>query len=150
MANSDLKRSPGTAVAVALNGKAVASVTSAATLAIACGAGAGAVSGGNIEWGSLIADVSLALTTNTATVTTVWQGSDDGVTYKTIYPQNGSAYAAVAAAGTGAPVTTAYAQTYEGNPSYAYMRLACVIGVTGSASVADIATIAYRYRIRRD
>jgi len=150
MANSDLKRSPFGGIAVALNGKAAGSITSAAPLAIACGAGAGAVSGGNIEWGSLIADVSVALNTSTATVTTVWQGSDDGVTYKTIYMQAGAAYLSVAAAGTGATVTTAYAQTYEGNPSYAYMRLACIVGVAGSASAADIVTISYRYRIRRD
>lgn len=124
---------------VALNGKTAGSVTNALVLNV------GGIN--NVEWESLSANVSAALTTNTITVTTRWAVSQDGVTFVPIYPQNGAAAVSVAPAGTGSLVTTAYAQPLQANIAYPYVALQVIPGVvTGAAG--DNVTVSYNWKKR--
>lgn len=115
---------------------------------------AGAVLGGGnvnlalVEFDSLCATVQIGLTTSTITATTVWQHSDDGTNWVTVLPQNGAAYVAFAAAGTGSLVYTQRAQFFQGNPCKKYLRLAVQVGVaTGAAG--DNVIVSYSWRQRQ-
>ncbi len=94
--------------------------------------------------GSLYMRVSAAITTSSLVVKTLWQGSDDGTTWDTIYQSNGAAYVAVAATGSGSLVTTAYRQWFDFGDaaSCQYIRAAVLsTGATGGAG--DNITITY-------
>lgn len=136
--NSLLVKANGTLI-VALNGKAAASVTNGPVLAV------GGVN--NVEWESLCANVSAAVTTSTITVTTRWAGSNDGVTFNPIMPQNGAAYVGVPAAGTGSLITTPYIQPLPINVPYPYVTLQTVVGVA-SGGAGDNVTISYSWKKR--
>lgn len=137
--NSTLAKAAFSSV-VALNTKIVGSVTGALALPVNGSLG--------IEWDSLVANVSAGITTNTITVQTRWEVSQDGVTFIPLFGMNGAANVGIAPAGTGGLITTAYAQAASGiNPSHQFVRLACVVGVvTGGAG--DNITISYNYRRR--
>jgi hypothetical protein len=95
---------------------------------------------------SLVMNVTAGITTSTLVVTTVWQVSENGSTWVTLYPMNGAAYVNVAAAGNGSLVTTNYVQGCLGwNPSKQYLRAAVISTVT-TGGAGDNVTISYGWR----
>ena len=88
-----------------------------------------------------------ALTTATITVTTRWAGSNDGITYNPIFPQNGAAYVSVPAAGSGSLVTTPYIQPLPLNVPYPYVTLQTAVGVVTGAAGDNVA-ISYNWKKR--
>lgn len=129
--------------ALALNTVVAGTVTSAAGLVINPGDPRFP-----IEFDSLVMNVTAALTTNTIVVTTIWQVSDDGTNWRTLYPMNNAAYVAVAPAGNGGLVTTNYVQSCNGwNPAKQYIR-AAVINTVVTGGAGDNVTISYNWRKR--
>ena len=101
-----------------------------------------------IEFDSLVMNVTAAITTSTIVVTTIWQVSDDGTNWRTLFPLNNASYVAVAAAGSGSLVTTNYVQTCNGyNPGKQYIR-AAVINTVVTGAAGDNVTISYNWRRR--
>lgn len=136
--NSNLVKNASSTV-VALNGVTTGTITAGPVLNVS-----GAIA---VEWESLCANVSAAITTSSLVIKTLWQGSNDNSTWNTIYGLNGAAPVAVAATGTGSLVTTGYIQHCSINPSYPYMRLAVLSsGATGAAG--DNVTISYNFKKR--
>jgi tetrahydromethanopterin S-methyltransferase subunit E len=130
----------GQSTIVALTGVLAGVTTGGPTLALAAAAP---------EPNSIVANVSVGSTTSTITIATKWQVSNDGSTWLDLKGMNAPALVAVAAAGTGSIVTTAYAQALQMNPGYPYVRLAVLSGVaTGAAG--DTVTISYNYIKRGD
>lgn len=120
---------------LALSGVTANTVTSAAALVFSPGENT------KMAMESLVMNVGAGITTSTLVVTTVWQVSDNGSTWVTLYPMNGAAYVNVAAAGTGSLVTTNYVQSCLGfNPSKRYMRPAVISTVT-TGGAGDNVTI---------
>lgn len=137
--NSQLKKA-SQSTTVALSGVTAGSVAGGPVLALAAN---------DAECDSLVANVSVGLTTSTATVTTKWQVSNDNSTWLDLKGLNSPAAVTVAAAGTGSLVTTAYAHACPINVSYPYVRLAVQMGVaTGAAG--DNVVISYNYRKRQE
>lgn len=102
----------------------------------------------NPEEGSVIANVSAAVTTSSLVVKTLWEVSNDNVTWVSLFGINGAALVGVPATGTGTIVTTAYAQALPVNPSHPYIRLSVIsTGATGGAG--DNVTIGYNWRKRQ-
>jgi hypothetical protein len=125
---------------VALSGVVAGTVTSAAGLVLAPNQSQ------NIAADSLVMNVSAAITTSTIVVATVWQVSDDGTNWRTIYALNGAAYVNVAPAGTSSLVTTAYCQPLAGfNFSKQYVR-AAVLNTVATGGAGDNVTISYGWR----
>ena len=139
MSFNSLLAKANSSTVVALNGKAAGSFTNGPILAM------GGVN--NVEWESLCANVSAALTTATITVTTRWAGSNDGITYNPIFPQNGAAYVSVPAAGSGSLVTTPYIQPLPLNVPYPYVTLQTAVGVVAGAAGDNVA-ISYNWKKR--
>ncbi len=97
--------------------------------------------------GTIVADVSAAVKTSTLTVATKIMVSVDGTTFVPLYTEVGTlCSAAVAAAGTGSLVTTAYKQRIPIGPSYKYVRLDVVVGVT-TGGASDNVTIGYSFHL---
>lgn len=139
--NSTLQKTVNSTV-VALNGVTTGTTTSAAGLVINIDQSR------NVEFDSLVMNVTAAITTTSLVVQTLWQVSDDGTTWRTLYPMNGAAYVQVAATGTGSLVTTNYCVAANGwNPSKQFIRAAVLsTGATGAAG--DNVTISYGFRKR--
>ena len=124
---------------VALSTKVTGSVTAGPTFAV------GGVN--QAEWESLVANVSAAITTTALVATTSWQVSNDAVTWLPLFGMNSPANVAVAPAGTGGAIVTAYAQACPLNVPYPYARMVVTnTGATGGA--ADIVTISYNFKKR--
>lgn len=128
---------------IALNTKVAGTITSTAGLVLSM-----ANTFMNVEWDSLAAIVETDLTTSTITLKSMWQVSNDGTNWIQFFGNDCTALSAVAAAGTGALVTTQYVHAWPGvNPSFPYVRLAVQNGVvTGGAG--DNVTVAYNWRMR--
>lgn len=128
---------------IALNTKVAGSVTSSAGLVIPC-----AGPQWNIEWDSLSALIETKATTNTITIATRWEVSNDGTNWFPVYGLNSPANVIVAAAGTGSSIYTQYVQAFAGiNPGFPYLRIAVVNAVvTGGAN--DSVIVSYNFRKR--
>lgn len=102
----------------------------------------------DIEWESLACLIQTNITTNALTVLPVWQCSDEGTNWQTLFPMNGAAYVQTPATGTGSLITTTYRLPLAGiNPSAAKLRIAFTTGgATGAAGDNIVASYYWRRR----
>ncbi|HEY2516957.1 MAG TPA: hypothetical protein VGI39_39065 [Polyangiaceae bacterium] len=88
--------------------------------------------------------VSAAITTTSLVVVTMWQASDDGTNWDTIFPGNGAAYVQVAATGNGGLVTTTYRQWFDFGDAAACQYVRAAVKSTGATGAAgDNITITF-------
>jgi hypothetical protein len=102
-----------------------------------------------IKDGSLVAVALASATTNTLTISGIWQVSDDNSTWINVVPQNNAARVAQVT-GTGVAVTSTVA--YEAPTaitSFKYVRFALASGVGVADGAADGGTIGYRWVLDR-
>ena len=98
-----------------------------------------------IRKGTLIALVLASATTNTTTISGVWQVSDDNSTWYNVVPQNNAAKV-VQVTGTGSAVaSTIVYEAPNGIQSFKFVRFSLVTGTSTADGTTDGGTISYRW-----
>ena len=120
-------------------------LTATATGAVAVGTvkAGNTISCDGIDLKSLAADIDMAITTSSVTLTPSWQVSDDASTWKALFAMNSAANVATAA-GTGSVVTTSRTVSFPGTAAR-YVRAVVTTGGATAGATVDTYAISYRY-----
>ncbi len=103
----------------------------------------------SVSPGTLVANVTTAITTSTIVLTASWQVSQDGTTFVPIFSGTGAAYTNSSAAGTGSLVTSTFSLAAPFAASaYPYARCVLTNSVT-TGGAGDTYVVSYNY-VRND